>query len=133
VPKQPASRRPVFDASAIVAVLNGEPGSEGALPRMDGAAISAVNLAEVASYLSDRGASADEVSYRLGALRLDVFPLDGEQALEVGALRRSTRASGLSLADRACLALAARLNGVALTTDRAWSKLDIGVEIELIR
>jgi ribonuclease VapC len=64
---------------------------------------------------------------------LVIFPLDEAQAREAARLRPSTRAAGLSLGDRACLALAASLKLPVLTADRAWAGLQVGVVVELIR
>ncbi|MDP3523658.1 MAG: PIN domain-containing protein, partial [Hoeflea sp.] len=67
------------------------------------------------------------------ALRFDVVPLDTETALLAGRLREATRGRGLSLGDRACLALAIRENAIALTADRNWADLDLPCKVELIR
>ena len=69
----------------------------------------------------------------LGGLNLDIRPLTAAQAFAVGHLRPTTRALGLSLGDRACLALAAELGAVAVTTDREWAKSDVGAVVEVIR
>lgn len=129
----------VLDASALLAYLNDEAGAqvvEEALIR--GAAISAVNLAEVLSKLSEAGKQPDEVSEALerrGFLgrTLAVFPVTTEDALVIANLHRRTKVHGLSLGDRACLALARRLQVRALTTDRIWSRLKVAVKVELIR
>lgn len=62
-----------------------------------------------------------------------IFPLDEPQAQEAARLRLLTRAAGLSLADRACLALAKSLSLPVLTADRAWAALQVGVVVEVIR
>lgn len=123
----------VLDASALLCVLNGEAGSERVLQALPAAVIGATNLAEVVSKLRERGLSVEEVEDVLGSLRLDVRPLTAAQAYAIGHLRPATRAFGLSLGDRACLALAADLGIPALTADQAWAGLDIGVKVELIR
>ena len=64
---------------------------------------------------------------------LEVVPMDRAQAEAAGALRAATRAAGLSLGDRACLALAQSLGATALTTDRPWTRLDCGVTVEVVR
>lgn len=129
----------VLDASALLAYLNDEAGAqrvEDALIR--GSAISAVNLAEVLSKLSELGMVPGEVSEELrrrGFLggRLAVLPLTADDAVLVASLHRKTKLQGLSLGDRACLGLALRLRVPALTADRAWSRLRIGVKVEVIR
>jgi PIN domain nuclease of toxin-antitoxin system len=123
----------VLDASALLTVLNGEPGSERVIEALPASVIGAVNLAEVASKLQERGMPDDRIRATFDALELAVMPLEGELAIETGLMRVATRAAGLSLGDRACLALARALDAVALTTDRAWQNLDIGIKIELVR
>ncbi len=123
----------VLDASALLTVLNGEPGAERVIEAMPGSVISAVNLAEVATKLQDRGMPDDRIRAIIEALELTVAPLDGDLAIDTGLLRAGTRSAGLSLGDRACLALAGSLGATALTTDRSWQALDIGVAIELAR
>ncbi len=129
----------VLDASALLAYLNDEAGAdlvEDALLR--GSAISAVNLAEVLGKLAEVGEDPQNVSENLkqrGLLgrKLLVFPLGADDAVMIAKLHRSTKAHGLSLGDRACLGLALRLRVPALTADRAWSRLNVGVKVEAIR
>lgn len=123
----------VLDASAMLAVLLDEPGADTVKTYLPGAAISSVNFSEVIGRLAETGMSKSEVGAAMSAWGLAVVPFDERQAFEVGMLRPSTRARGLSLGDRACLALARERNVPALTADRGWSGLDIGVEIGLIR
>lgn len=123
----------VLDASAVLALMLHEPGWEIVAERLSDACISAANLAEVIAKLVDRGSSRDEIDDSLAELDLDVRSLDLHQAVIAGHLRRSTRNGGLSLGDRACLALAGMLAATALTTDRAWLQLDTRVAVELIR
>lgn len=127
------SKAAVLDASALLCLLNGEQGSERVLKALPTALIGAANLAEVVSKLRERGLSVDEVEDVLGGLRLDVRPLTPAQAYAIGHLRPATRSHGLSLGDRACLALAAELGMPALTADQAWGELKVGVSIELVR
>lgn len=127
------SKAAVLDASALLCLLNGEPGSEHVLEALPTAVIGAANLAEVVSKLRERGLCVEEVEDVLGGLPLDVRPLTAAQAYAIGHLRPATRTLGLSLGDRACLALAAELGIPALTADKAWGGLDIGVKVELIR
>ena len=123
----------VLDASAVLAYLRNEPGSEVVGSLLPGATISAVNLAEVISKLSDRGIAAATYRHALGALGLRVAQFSEESAYAVGALRDLTRSAGLSLGDRACLALAKALNLPAITADKAWGKLEFVVEVRVIR
>lgn len=123
----------VIDASALLALLQDEPGGGRVAEVLPDAVISAVNIAEVVTKLCDKGFQPDQARETLEMLSLNIIDFDLPQAVAVGALRRTTRAFGLSLGDRACLALAARSGGPAMTTDGIWAKLEIGVTVELIR
>jgi ribonuclease VapC len=127
-------KRGVLDASALLALLNGESGSEQVAGIIvEGAAISAVNLAEVVTKLSEIGMPEALIHEVLDSLGLEIIDFDFEQAYQVGLLRPLTRHAGLSLGDRACLALAKQLGLPALTTDRIWERLAIGVIVQIIR
>jgi ribonuclease VapC len=123
----------VLDASALLAVLRAEPGAERVVPRLEGARIGAVNLSEVVTKLIEDDVPEAEVRRAIGGLELDVHAFDARLAYLAGFLWRSTRVLGLSFGDRACLALAQSLGVPALTADRSWSRLDLGVAIEVIR
>ena len=125
----------VLDTSAILAVLNGEPGQEAVIPALLDAVVCAVNLAEVVGVLADRGMPA-EAAYRSATrLGFTVVPLDERRAHAAGALRPLTRSLGLSLGDRCCLALGQQHAATVLTTDGAWSRLPekLGIRIRNIR
>ncbi|WP_114313195.1 type II toxin-antitoxin system VapC family toxin [Thermus caldifontis] len=128
----------VLDASALLALILDEPGAQRVEEALaGGAAISAVNLGEVLSKVAERGWDPQEVQERLrgeGILEaLRVFPFTEEDALWVARLRPLTRPLGLSLGDRACLALAQRLSLPALTADVNWRGLSLGVAVEVVR
>lgn len=123
----------LLDASAVLAVINDEPGGEIVTEALSGAAISAVNHAEVISKLTDYGLTENEVREATDSLGIRVIPFDEEAALVSGLMRAATRHKGLSLGDRACLALGRISGEPVLTTDRAWNGLDIGVEIRVVR
>lgn len=124
---------PVLDSSAILALLNGEAGADAVRKRLSGAALSAVNLSEVVSTLADRGMPVELARSALLGLGIQVHPFDAEMAVAAGSLRTVTRALGLSLGDRACLALAQVMNRPVLTADRAWKRLSLGIRIEVLR
>jgi PIN domain nuclease of toxin-antitoxin system len=123
----------VLDASAVLAMIGGEAGSDAVAEILPQAVISAVNLAEVVSKLSERGATPEQIDEVLTRLRLSVVSFDASQARLAGLLRPRTKAAGLSLADRACLALAIERGAPAVTTDRAWTNVDVGVTTQLVR
>lgn len=123
----------VLDASAVLALLHGEPGGDEVARHIPRARISAVNLAEVVAKLVEAGMPGDAVRLALAHLDLVVVPLDEVSAHLAGSLRPATRHRGLSLGDRACLALGATLRCPVLTTDRAWLDLDVGVEVRVVR
>ena len=119
----------VLDASAALAYMFAEPGAAAVDAAMDGAFMSAVNWAEVLSRLAREGLplETDQSS------RFTIVDFDAAQAHSAAALLPATRPLGLSLADRACLALALNRELPVLTADRAWLRLDVGVEVRLIR
>ena len=122
----------VLDASAALAVLQQEPGEERVEQALaDGAVISAVNLSEVVAKLADRGMPEAEIRADITRLRLDVAPFNGVDAFAAGLLRPATRAAGLSLGDRACIALGRRSRLPVLTADIAWTALDLGPGVEI--
>ncbi len=124
----------VLDASAILAVVFVEPGSDVVAEALrTDAATSAVNAAEVAACLHEDGWVESEVALALDELRVEVLPFDLRCALQSGRYRPATRRQGLGLGDRACLATARLQDVPALTADRAWSRLDLDVEIVCIR
>jgi ribonuclease VapC len=125
--------RVVLDASALLALLNSEPGSQTVEESLSGAAVSAVSFSEVVSKLSERGMPVAAIRSALEGLSLDVHAFDTASAYSAGALRQPTRGLGLSLGDRACLALGLALSAAILTTDRNWQKLKIGAKIRVIR
>lgn len=118
----------VLDASALLALIHGEPGQEVVARHISRASISAINLSEVAAKLQERGSSEAQAMEDILIFRLDIHPFDTAQAFAAAALRATTRSRGLSFGDRACLALAAHLKAPALTADRAWQGLK-GVEL----
>jgi ribonuclease VapC len=124
----------VLDASAILALLNEESGAEKITPELlRRATTSAVNLAEVQTILVREGGGPDE-SWALAVDPIpDVEPFTAEHARIAGTLIQKTRSLGLSLGDRACLALAIALDAPVYTTDQLWKKLKIGVPIHVLR
>ena len=120
-------------ASALLATLFEEAGSEAVESNLPGARISAVNLSQVVAKRSDHGFANEDILRDLAELDVVVCDFDRSQAEAGGLMRQSTKAAGLSLGDRACLGLAAALGAIAVTADRASAKLDLDVSIETVR
>lgn len=127
------SSKVVLDASALLCLLNDEPGAERVIEVLTRCVIGTTNLAEVVSKLRERGLSLDEVREALGGLHLDVRPLSTAQAFIIGDLRPATKALGLSLGDRACLALAIDLQAEMFTTDGPLASAEVGATITNVR
>jgi ribonuclease VapC len=129
----------ILDASALLTYLQGEPGAAVVANALtQGSLMSAVNWAETLSKLSERGQGPDIVIDLLtnqGLLNnaLMIAPFDADLAQQTAKLRPLTRSSGLSLGDRACLALGIQTQLPVLTSDQAWMSLNIGASVQLIR
>lgn len=95
--------------------------------------MSTVNVTEVVTKLIDRGMSLPDIWADLRNTAIAIYPFDEADAEEAARLRTSTRAAGLSLGDRACIALAARLGTPVVTADQAWTAVSLPVEVILIR
>ena len=125
----------VLDASAVLALLFEEPGAEIVRAQLRTGVIGAANLAEVLAKLSDHGLPAPEAARAVAILGLEVAPMTEGQAQRSAELRPATRTAGLSLGDRACLALAIDLGAPALTADRSWAGVAeaAGVTVQVVR
>lgn len=123
----------VVDSSALLAVINAEPGAERATAWLDGASISAVNHAEVMTKLVEMGLPREVARLVVQKIGIQVLDYDVNLADRTGELRMRTKHLGLSLADRACLALAERERAFVVTADRSWAKADLDLDIRLIR
>lgn len=124
----------VFDASAMLTLLNQEPGADKLTPDLLSKAVaSTVNLAEVQSKLVDRGLRPDNAWKAALSSVPEISPFTPEHAKTAGSLITETRPLGLSLGARACLALALSLNAPVYTADRSWKNLKVGVRIHVIR
>lgn len=122
----------VLDASAVLALLLGEPGAGSVADAIaGGAAISTVTYAEVGTVLASNGWDRDLLALVAGQTLVEPFSV--ADALAAAALTTATAGFGLSLGDRACLALAQRLRAPVLTAERSWANLDVEVEVIVIR
>ena len=125
--------RVVLDASVILAVLGQEPGADVVLRLLGDTMVSTVNLAEVQGKLVSRGVPADDAWEGARSLAGEIVNFDSEQARLVGTLLPQTQKLGLSLGDRACLALGILLKAPVYTTDQAWKHLDLGIKVHVVR
>ncbi len=123
----------VIDSSALLALIQNEQGSEKVRSLVSQCVMGSVNFAEVVSIMNHHGYEADQIDEILGEYNIPAIPFDQAQATLAGNMRRATRHLGLSLGDRACLALALQKGLPVLTADRAWANVDLGVKIELVR
>ena len=128
-------KKVVLDASAVLAYLQDESGSEkvDAVLSEGRSIMSAVNYAEVVGKLFEAGLNESSVQVVMENLELHIEPLDEKQAWTTGMLRISTREFGLSLGDRACLALAHIRKLPIITADRQWDKLKTDIKIIQLR
>ena len=122
-----------FDASALLAYLYREQGWDRVAEFADEACISAVNLSEVLGKFVRDGHDPIEVLGRIETTSLEIVPFGTQQAALAAALVPATSKHGLSLGDRACLALAVARGIPALTADRVWAQLELDIVIRLIR
>jgi PIN domain nuclease of toxin-antitoxin system len=123
----------VLDASAVLAVYFDEPGADRVGRALPGALLSAVNYTEVIGKCLDRGETLERAVRKLAALGFHIVAHDAALARRAGELRTSTKRLGLSLADRACLALAEQENLPVLTADKNWGKVGLALDVRIIR
>ena len=123
----------VLDSSALLALLFFEPGCERVAELVPRSCMSTVNLAEVLGRLARDGRALDAALGQIERMRIVWVDFDRELAIGAAALLVPTASLGLSLGDRACLALARLRNLPAVTADRAWAQLDLGIRVEVLR
>jgi PIN domain nuclease of toxin-antitoxin system len=123
----------VLDASAVLAVYFEEPGADQVRAALLGSLLSSVNYTEVIGKCLDRGEGLAVALRKLAAMGFEIIAHDAQLARRAGELRPLTKRLGMSLADRACLALAERERMPALTADRSWKALGLDIDILLIR
>jgi len=132
--KRQSVSRAVFDASAILALIQSERGADELTQQIRASAVaSSVNMAEVQGKLVLNGWDPDIAWEDALSCVADVEPQTASQARQAGTLARNTKQYGLSVGDRSCLALAIELNAEIYTTDKLWKNLKLGVPIHVIR
>ena len=124
----------VLDSTALLALMRGEPGADRVAACLGRALVSTVNLSEVEAALVAAGLEPRDAAWHIAQLALESVPFDDHLALLAGALVTATRPLGLSLADRACLALAQDRRAAVYTANPVWRNLpaSLGLEIEVI-
>lgn len=123
----------VLDASALLALLNREPGRDRVAHVLADSVISAVNYCEVLGKLIDAGVPEDQARHSIDLLNVQIVDFDEDLAVVAASIRPGTKKLGLSLGDRCCLALGLARKATVLTAKRNWPKLKIGAKIEVIR
>ncbi len=125
----------VLDTSAVLAYLFQEVGADKVFPILEegSGVISSVNYAELVGKLVGQGMPAEIIRETLFDLELAVIDYDETQAFETGMLRTISKAFGLSLGDRACLALSIVMKLPVLTADRVWLNVPVPTEVRVIR
>lgn len=124
----------VFDSSALIALLGKEKGHDFIEEHIKDAIISTVNVAEVYKYcVENEGLSEDNINNLMKMLDVKIVDFCNEQALISASLINETKKYGLSLGDRACIALAIHGNHSIITCDRVWKNLNVGIEFMLAR
>ncbi len=123
----------VLDASAVLAFLQKEGGANVVTAAINDSVISTVNWSEVIKKLLTRNVDVRSIAEKMRSLGLKILPFELVESEMAGAIYVITQESGLSLADRACLAVATKLDAPAYTTDREWLNVDLDLDIKLIR
>lgn len=123
----------VLDASALLALVQGEPGSDRVGPMLPQAMMSAVNFCETVQRLRRGGMPMEAVTMMLTPLVPEPVAFDRETAYVAASIYEKTRGQGLSFGDCACLALALSRNVPAVTTEKVWEACDVGVKIIRVR
>lgn len=123
----------VLDASAFLALVLGERGGAQVAVHVGGGVMSSVNYAEVLTKLGDGGLPNEVAETIVERLQIQIVTFTKTHAVRAAKLRLRTADRGLSLGDRACLAVASVVGAKAITADRAWRDLEVDVEVVVVR
>lgn len=123
----------ILDASALLALIFDEPGGSIVAPQARGSRILSVNFSEVVQRVLSIDGNPDRAEEAVDLLNITVAPFDRQLARMTAELREITSFMGASFADRACLAFALANSAPVLSSDQDWRKLDIGIDIRMIR
>ena len=124
----------ILDASALLALIKNEPGADQVEKLLGLIVMSCVNVSEVATILFNNGMSIEDFKENILPLISTIISFNEEQAMMTASLQKKTKSKGLSLGDRACLALGIHLQVPIYTADKVWADLDLeGADIRLIR
>jgi ribonuclease VapC len=123
----------VHDASSLLAVTFREPGAENARESLRDSLTSSVNWSEVLQKILEKGGDIQTVMDVFTGLGVRIVPFSASHAEVAARLHEVTSRGGLSLGDRACLALGIETGLEVVTADRSWATLDLEVTVRLIR
>jgi ribonuclease VapC len=123
----------ILDSSAVLAAYNNETGGDKVRNAVGQRMMSAVNFSEVEAKLLERGLSREAIAQLESLLPCEIIDFDRTQASLTAKLRPHTKHRGLSLGDRACLALAIQQKAIVLTADRVWAEIELGIKVEVVR
>lgn len=124
----------ILDSSALLALIKGEKGAEKVEKLLGGIIMSTVNVSEVAAILAELSMTQDDCKFAIEPFLDSIIPFDTHQAYTAALLKNETKHKGLSLGDRACIALGITMELPIYTADKIWSELEIpSAQIHLIR
>lgn len=124
----------VLDSSALLALIKNEVGADVVEPLLGRIVMSSLNVAEAAGILIDLGLSHEECKNNIEPYIDVIVPLDVQQSFDVAFLKKHTKHKGLSIGDRACIALGIKMELPIYTADKIWADLDLeDAKIILIR
>lgn len=125
--------RVVHDASSLLAVAFREPGGEVARAALRGSLVSSINWSEVIQKVQARGKDTKQLAQLYIGLGVTIVPFGLETAERTASLYSETRAYGLSLGDRACLALGLETSREVYTADTRWTEISLEIKVTAIR